>query len=234
MDRRFSARHPFWNADRGGKGGGAKRYDPHSRKYVDWELDQNWEQHPMRLLPYYTRKEHEWRARHPGRRLEGKDYAHGVPKVSSLCCFLSIYSLSLSYANISQRHNAEYQPFWHRARRIADNQMAGYMEETDNIGADQYNMAFTDRVRGTPGMGRCHTVGVASRGRPDFYLGGPGQRRKLAPIWAQYDARTDNRARWGVPDESWEEEDDNMEMAYVDGMRRDRDRWGPSDQRYIW
>ena len=81
MDRGFSAKGicGIGSADRR-----YKRYDPHSRKYVEWELDQNWNI-DLPLLPRYTRKEHEWLARHPHRKLKGKDYGRGRPKVRSSC-----------------------------------------------------------------------------------------------------------------------------------------------------
>lgn len=105
-----------------------------------------------------------------------------------------------------QRLNSEHQPFWHRARRIADNRLAGYMEEADNLRADAHYLSFVDQAQGTPGMSRRHTIGVASQGRPDHYLGGPGVRRQFSPIWADYDPRGDNRD-WGMSDQSWVEDD---------------------------
>ena len=123
-----------------------------------------------------------------------------------------------------QRLNPEHQPFWLRARRIADNRLAGYMEETDNLRADAHYLSFIDRARGTPGLSRCHTIAVASHGLPDGYMGGPGVRRQFSPIWADFDGRRDDRGR-GVPDQSWLE--DGADRIYWDqvGARRGAYMW---------
>ena len=138
---------------------------------------------------------------------------------------------SLHHSNNPQRHNPEHQPFWHRARRIADNRLAGYMDETDNLRADRYTNAFLDRARGTPGLSRRHTIAVASRGMPDYYMGGPGARRQFSPLWAQYDVRRDNRG-WGRPDASWDEEGDELDAGF--GGVEERDYWGPPGPGYVW
>ena len=97
------------------------------------------------------------------------------------------------------------------------------MEETDNLRADAHYLSFVDGARGTPGLSRRHTIGVASQGRPDYYLGGPGVRRHFGPIWADYDLRRDNRG-WGLPDPSWEE-DDGVEYWDAVGARRGEYLW---------
>ena len=236
MDRLYSFKGfgGIGNADRSKK---FQRYDPQCRKYVEWETENNWfDQGP--IVPRYTWKEHEYLSRYPRRRLEGKEYGSGRPKVgldhlfdelsqliTSLLPLLAItYPEEDRVLTHHQRLNPEHQPFWHRARRIADNRLAGYMEETDNLRADAHYLSFIDRARGTPGLSRRHTIGVASHGLPDGYMGGPRVRRQLSPIWADYNGRKDDRG-WGVPDQSWVEDD-------VDGMY-----WGPvgaTRGEYMW
>lgn len=68
----------LYNADRGNR-----RYDPHTRKYVLWEYDNNYDQDPLDKYPLLTREEHEWLARHPRRRSpKGKDWTAAGPKAS--------------------------------------------------------------------------------------------------------------------------------------------------------
>ncbi|KFY24804.1 hypothetical protein V491_02007 [Pseudogymnoascus sp. VKM F-3775] len=66
----------LYNADRGNR-----RYDPHTRKYVLWEYDNNYDQGPLEKYPLLTREEHDWLARHPRRRRpKGKDWTATGPK----------------------------------------------------------------------------------------------------------------------------------------------------------
>ena len=76
------------------------------------------------------------------------------------------------------------------------------MEEADNIKADRLRNAFVDNARGTPGMTRRHTIGQASRGMPDYFQGGPGERRQWSPIYADYPMGRDNRGL-GLRNDSW-------------------------------
>lgn len=133
------------------------------------------------------------------------------------------YGEQITILTHHQRLSPEHQAFWHRARRIADNRLAGYMEETDNLRADAHYLSFVDQARGTPGLSRRHTTGVASQGQHDNYLGGPGVMRHFGPIWADYDLKRDNRG-WGLPDQSWEEGDG---VGYCDavGARRGEYLW---------
>lgn len=81
MDRFYSFKGfgGIGNADRSKK---FQRYDPQSRKYVEWEYENNWfDQGP--IVPRYTWKEHEYLSKNPRRRLKGKEYGGGRPKVSS-------------------------------------------------------------------------------------------------------------------------------------------------------
>lgn len=59
-----------------------RRYDPHTRKYVLWEYDNNYEQDSHKKYPLFTRKEHDWLSRHPHRRMRSKDWTVAGPKVS--------------------------------------------------------------------------------------------------------------------------------------------------------
>lgn len=128
-------------------------------------------------------------------------------------------SSSFVGTNISQRLGPEYADFWQRARRIADNRNAGYMDETDNIRADRYKSSLLDRAHGTPGLSRRHMIATASSGRPDYRQGGPGVRRQYTPMWGDYDMRRDNRGG-GRPDQSWDGEAEMNEMDPIHGDLR--------------
>lgn len=93
MDRLYSVKGK-WGIGNADRGKGYKRYDPHARKYREWEWDQNWGGQPEMVVPGYTRKEHEALARRGGKRLKGKDFVHGMPRVS----FIPIPNVSLSHA----------------------------------------------------------------------------------------------------------------------------------------
>src|SRR5690554_4937882 len=71
------SRNGIFNVDRGNR-----RYDPHSRKYVLWEHDNNYDKNPLKNYPIFTRKEREWLARHPRRRLKSKEWNVTGPKAS--------------------------------------------------------------------------------------------------------------------------------------------------------
>ncbi|KFY24727.1 hypothetical protein V493_05052 [Pseudogymnoascus sp. VKM F-4281 (FW-2241)] len=71
-------RNYVYNADRGNR-----RYDPHTRKYVLWEYDNNYVQDPLEKYPLFTQEEHERLAQHPRkRRPKSKDWGAAGPKAS--------------------------------------------------------------------------------------------------------------------------------------------------------
>lgn len=67
----------LYNANRG-----QQRYDPHTRKYVTWEFDSNYNQDPRATYPLLTHKEYDWLSRHPRRRPQSKSWSATGPKAS--------------------------------------------------------------------------------------------------------------------------------------------------------
>ena len=105
---------------------GFKRYDPHSRRYVEWHIPHDWDHiytdiYDNQGYPRFTREEVRKmdKRRKVGKPVNamkmGKDWNWNGPNVSLPCEFYAQCSICI------QRFRQEHDAFWQSAHRIGEN-----------------------------------------------------------------------------------------------------------------